>query len=105
MATSLSPAGFEDEIPRHAVKVTRRIADVLRLNFRQSLHHAIDSFIRIVFRITQTFRDEYADQPGANHLISLTCFFAIRIEPLKQSIKWFLGDGQLSTNSLELGDR
>jgi hypothetical protein len=28
----------------------------------------------------------------------LTCFFAIRIEPLKQSIKWVLGDRHLSTN-------
>lgn len=92
----LSPAGFENEITGHAVKVPRRIANVLRLDLRQSFDDAIDSFIRIVFRITQTFGDEDADQPGPNYFIPLTCFFAIRIEPLKQSVKWFLGDGQPS---------
>lgn len=92
----LPPAGFENEITGHAVKIPRRIANVLGLDLRQPLHDPIDSFIRIVFRITQTFGDEDADQPGPNYFIPLTCFFAIWIEPLKQSIKWFFGDGQLS---------
>jgi hypothetical protein len=35
----------------------------------------------------------------------LTCLLGIRIQPLKQGIKWFLSNGQLSFSSLEPGDR
>jgi hypothetical protein len=45
---------FEDDVSRHAMKVANRIANVALLKFRQSLYHAIDRFIGIVFRITQT---------------------------------------------------
>ena len=94
---------FEDDVSRNAMKVADRIADVGLFKFRQSLYHSIDRFIGIVFRITQTFGDEDAYQAGTNHLVSRSCFFAIGVEPLKQSVKWVLGDGQLSANSLELG--
>lgn|SRR5215813_8755691 len=94
---------FEEDVSRHAVKVTGRISDVALLKLRQSLYHSIDRLIRIVFRVTKTFGDEDAYQPGANYLVSCSCFFAIGVEPLKQSIKWFLGDGHLSASSLELG--
>lgn len=51
----LPPAGFEDEISSHAVKVPRRIADIFLLDFGQSLRYAIDGFIRVMFRIAQAF--------------------------------------------------
>jgi len=94
---------FENHISSDAVKVARRIADVASLKLRQSLNDAVDRLVGIVFRITQTFGHEDAYQPGANYLVPFTCFFAVGIEPLKQSIKWFSGDGHLSVNSLELG--
>jgi hypothetical protein len=96
---------LENDVSCHTVKVSGRIANVAPLQLRQSLYHSIDRLVGVVFRITQALGDEDAYQPGPNCLVSCSCFFAIRIEPLKQSIKWFLGDGQLSTNSLELGDR
>ena len=94
---------FEKNVSRHAVKVTSRIANVARLELRQSFDHSIDRLIRIVFRIIKTFRDEDPYQPSANELVSCSCFFAIGVEPLKQSVKWFFGDGQLSANPQNWG--
>src|ERR1043166_6332061 len=98
-----APSTFEQDVSRHAVKVTSRIANVTLLKLRQSFDHSIDRLIRIVFGITQTFGDEDPYQPGANYLVSCSCFFAIGVEPLKQSVKWFFGDGQLSANPQNWG--
>ena len=76
-------ARFENQVASDAVKVAGRVADVAGLDFGQPLNDTIDSFVRIVFRVTETLRDEDADQPGTDQLVPFTCFVAIRIEPLK----------------------
>src|ERR1041385_8253434 len=101
----LTPAIFQQDVSGHAVKVTGRITNVSFLKLRQSLYHSIDRLVCIVFRIAETLRHEDADQTGANDLVPVCCFFAVGIEPLKQSIKWVRGDGHLSANSFELVDR
>jgi len=96
-------AVFEQNVSRDTVKVTRGIADVASLNLRQTLHYPIDGFVRIVLGITHALGHKDAYQSGANHFIALTCFFAVRIEPFKQFIKWSLRGGQLFTSSSVLG--
>jgi hypothetical protein len=65
------------------------ITDVGLFNLRQSLHHSIYRVIRIMFRIANTVGEEHAYQAGADHLIAFTGRFAVRVQPLKQGVKWF----------------
>ena len=95
----LTPAIFQENVSSHTMKVPGGIANVGFLKLRQPLYHPIDRLVRIVFRIAQPLRHKDAYQARANYLVSFCCFFAIRIEPVKQSIKWIRGDGHLSTIS------
>jgi hypothetical protein len=43
-----------------------------------------------MFRIAKAVGDKHAYEAGADYLIALTGRFAVRVKPLKQSVKWFL---------------
>src|SRR6185369_9951869 len=91
------PSCFHQNVSRHTMKVTRRVADIASFNLRQSLYNSIDSFVCIVFGVTQALGHIHSYQSGTNRFVALTCLFAVGIEPFKQLVKWVVRSGQLLT--------
>lgn len=74
-----SSPGFTNDIAGHPMKVTNRIATVCLAEVRQSLHDAVDGFVRKIFRVTKPLGDEDPYQACPDDFIFPTRDFTIRV--------------------------